>query len=49
MMPAQDKHARTPMDQLWAERETRPAGPELVIDVDGIEGPLDLLLHLARN
>ncbi|MCB1425688.1 MAG: ScpA family protein [Zhengella sp.] len=37
------------MDQLWAERETRPAGPELVIDVDGFEGPLDLLLHLARN
>ena len=49
MMPAQDKHASTPMDQLWAERETRPAGPELVIDVDGFEGPLDLLLHLARN
>lgn len=47
--PAQDRHARTPMDQLWADREERPSGPELVIDVDGFEGPLDLLLHLARN
>ena len=37
------------MDQLWAERETRPAGPELVIDVDGFEGPLDLLLTLGRT
>lgn len=47
--PAQERHARTPMDQLWADREERPSGPELVIDVDGFEGPLDLLLHLARN
>ena len=47
--PVQDRHARTPMDQLWSEREERPSGPELVIDVDGFEGPLDLLLHLARN
>lgn len=40
-----------PMDRLWAENdESRLTGdPELVVDVDGFEGPLDLLLHLARN
>jgi len=40
-----------PMDQLWAENDdSRTTGePSLVVDVDGFEGPLDLLLHLARN
>ena len=40
-----------PMDRLWAENDdSRAAGdPALVVDVDGFEGPLDLLLHLARN
>lgn len=40
-----------PMDRLWAEKDdSRLTGdPELVVDVDGFEGPLDLLLHLARN
>lgn len=40
-----------PMDRLWAENDdTRTSGePALVVDVDGFEGPLDLLLHLARN
>jgi len=40
-----------PMDRLWAENEeTRATSePSLVVDVDGFEGPLDLLLHLARN
>ncbi len=41
----------TPMDGLWtdtnAERTT--GDPELLVDVTGFEGPLDLLLHLARN
>ena len=39
------------MDRLWAENDERaPTGePALVVDVDGFEGPLDLLLHLARN
>ena len=41
----------TPMDSLWqqadAERLTGEAA--LVIDVAGFEGPLDLLLFLARN
>jgi segregation and condensation protein A len=40
-----------PMDRLWSGgEEARAAGdPELVVDVAGFEGPLDLLLHLARN
>jgi segregation and condensation protein A len=40
-----------PMDRLWTEsEETRTSDdPALVVDVDGFEGPLDLLLHLARN
>ena len=40
-----------PMERLWAENdETRLTGdPSLVVDVAGFEGPLDLLLHLARN
>lgn len=37
------------MDRLWAEGEDAPDRSEaLVVDVDGFEGPLDLLLHLAR-
>ena len=41
----------TPMERLWADNdETRGVSePALVVDVDGFEGPLDLLLHLARN
>ena len=40
-----------PMDRLWAENEeTRGISePSLLIDIAGFEGPLDLLLHLARN
>lgn len=39
------------MDRLWTENdETRTSDdPALVVDVAGFEGPLDLLLHLARN
>ncbi len=39
------------MDRLWADNdEDRGVSePSLVVDVDGFEGPLDLLLHLARN
>ncbi|RUW96387.1 segregation/condensation protein A, partial [Mesorhizobium sp. M8A.F.Ca.ET.059.01.1.1] len=39
------------MDRLWAENdESRLTGdPSLVVDVAGFEGPLDLLLHLART
>jgi len=40
----------TPMERLWApDEETRDPADALVIDVDGFEGPLDLLLHLARS
>jgi len=39
------------MDGLWAENDdVRVTGdPSLVVDVAGFEGPLDLLLSLARN
>jgi segregation and condensation protein A len=38
------------MDKLWQEVGERSADePALVIDVAGFEGPLDLLLHLARS
>lgn len=41
----------TPMDRLWAENDDSRglSEPELLIDIAGFEGPLDLLLHLARN
>jgi len=40
-----------PMDAFWAETDPARASdePSLVVDVNGFEGPLDLLLHLARN
>ncbi|MEP9398144.1 ScpA family protein [Mesorhizobium sp. KR2-14] len=39
------------MDPLWAEQaeERGVSEPALQIDIAGFEGPLDLLLHLARN
>lgn len=41
---------KAPMEALWGEAETRATGePALSVDVDGFEGPLDLLLHLARH
>jgi segregation and condensation protein A len=34
----------------WGDGDAAPAGePMLIVDVDGYEGPLDLLLTLARN
>ena len=39
-----------PMERLWAENDDLRTGEDaLVVDVSGFEGPLDLLLHLARN
>ena len=42
-----------PMDSLWektaAETENAVSEPAMQVDVAGFEGPLDLLLHLARN
>ncbi|MEM6464084.1 MAG: ScpA family protein [Pseudomonadota bacterium] len=40
------------MDTLWEQPEMSDRGlsePALVVDLDGFEGPLDLLLHLGRN
>nr|WP_110749238.1 ScpA family protein [Phyllobacterium leguminum] len=38
------------MEALWQTDSPRAEdGPALVIDVQGFEGPLDLLLHLARS
>jgi segregation and condensation protein A len=47
-LPDNDK---APFERLWADNDTERATsePSLVVDVDGFEGPLDLLLHLARN
>lgn len=41
----------TPMDKLWTDVDPDRAtsDPALLIDVAGFEGPLDLLLHLART
>ena len=44
--------AAAPMDPLWqdpANPDRATGDPLLVIDVAGFEGPLDLLLHLART
>lgn len=54
MAKAPDTSGGAPMDRLWAENDDaqaeRASGePELVVDVTGFEGPLDLLLHLART
>ncbi|TWG95543.1 condensin subunit ScpA [Mesorhizobium sp. J18] len=40
-----------PMDKLWDDNqeERGVSEPALTVDVAGFEGPLDLLLHLARN
>ncbi len=44
------KGTPTPMERLWApDEDTRAPAEALVVDVAGFEGPLDLLLHLARN
>lgn len=37
------------MDVLWSREERATDEPALNVDVAGFEGPLDLLLHLARN
>jgi segregation and condensation protein A len=45
------KPVAAPMDAMWENPDSNRAtgDPALVIDVDGFEGPLDLLLHLART
>lgn len=52
MADIKDKPGKAaPLDQFWSENDdTRTSSePSLVVDVAGFEGPLDLLLHLARN
>jgi segregation and condensation protein A len=40
----------TPLEAIWEYKPDQAAGdPTFLIDVEGFEGPLDLLLHLARN
>lgn len=43
------QHEPQNMNGVWMADEKALADPELLIDVQGFEGPLDLLLHLARN
>lgn len=44
------KVASAPLEKLWdADAERGLSEPALLIDVAGFEGPLDLLLHLART
>jgi len=50
--PTESKAGKpAPMDELWSTNDDSRASsePALVVDVAGFEGPLDLLLHLARN
>lgn len=38
------------MERYWDDASDRATGdPALVVDIEGFEGPLDLLLHLART
>lgn len=49
---SQGKNSKTaPLEKLWQDvtPERASSEPALVIDVAGFEGPLDLLLHLART
>jgi len=44
------KPASGPLEKLWdSDAERGVSEPALLIDVAGFEGPLDLLLHLART
>ncbi|MEO4040401.1 ScpA family protein [Hoeflea sp. CAU 1731] len=45
------KTPAAPMDRIWSDdRDERGVSePALVVDTEGFEGPLDLLLHLART
>lgn len=49
-MATDTSKSATPMEKLWQDADDRAVtDPALVIDVSGFEGPLDLLLHLART
>lgn len=50
MAGATNKAGRTPLEAMWGDEPPRTeSDPALFVDVEGFEGPLDLLLHLARN
>ena len=47
---ANGHRAQKAMEPIWEQDEEHGVSePTLVIDVQGFEGPLDLLLQLARN
>lgn len=46
---ANSHNNRAPMDKLWEEQDRALSDKSLMVDLDGFEGPLDLLLHLART
>ncbi len=50
-MNAKGNAKATPLEKLWSgtDEERGVSEPALVVDVSGFEGPLDLLLHLART
>lgn len=49
-MATDTSKSAAPMEKLWQDAADRAVtDPALVIDVGGFEGPLDLLLHLART
>lgn len=50
-MNAKGNAKAAPLEKLWSEtdEERGVSEPALVVDVSGFEGPLDLLLHLART
>ncbi len=50
MSAAQANSGKAPLEAMWTDEADRTeSDPALLVDVDGFEGPLDLLLHLARN
>ena len=50
-MNAKGNAKAAPLERFWSgsDEDRGLSEPSLVVDVDGFEGPLDLLLHLARN
>lgn len=46
---AKSSSKRAPMDKLWEDPDRAISDKSLMVDLDGFEGPLDLLLHLART
>jgi segregation and condensation protein A len=50
MAASSAQHKKPPMERMWDDPVDHATGdPALRVDVSGFEGPLDLLLHLARN